>query len=242
MPLAMTMMSGSTSQCWTANSSPVRPKPVWTSSAMSRIPCCAGDLAEARQEARRRDDVAALAEDRLDDHRGDLLGVDELVERQVELGLPVAGAGVRRVGSAGAPGSSTGRRCGRRSPAAARSGRGRRPWRSSAPSSGPSGRGSRSGTRGSTGRPVATRASLTDASTASAPEFDRNAPQPSPGRSSRQPVVEPQARLVVHDVLLAVEELRRLRLDRRDDPRMGVTGVRDADPRRVVEVALAVRS
>ena len=31
------------------------------------------------------------------------------------------------------------------------------------------------------GRPVATRASLTAASTASAPVFDRNAPQPSPG-------------------------------------------------------------
>ena len=32
-------------------------------------PVLAGDLAEARQEARRRDDVAALAEDRLDDDR-----------------------------------------------------------------------------------------------------------------------------------------------------------------------------
>ena len=39
MPLAMTRMSGSTSQCWTANISPVRPNPVWTSSAMSRMPC-----------------------------------------------------------------------------------------------------------------------------------------------------------------------------------------------------------
>ncbi len=34
-----------------------------------------------------------------------------------------------------------------------------------------------------TGRPVAKRASFTEASIASAPEFDRNAPQPSPGRS-----------------------------------------------------------
>ena len=33
-------------------------------------PVLAGDLAEARQEGRRRDDVAALAEDRLDDDRG----------------------------------------------------------------------------------------------------------------------------------------------------------------------------
>ena len=39
MPLAMTRMSGSTSQWRTANISPVRPNPVWTSSAMSRMPC-----------------------------------------------------------------------------------------------------------------------------------------------------------------------------------------------------------
>ena len=59
-------------------------------------PVLAGDLAQAGQEARRRDDVAALAQDRLDDDRRDVLRVDELVEGQVELGLPVAGA-VRRV-------------------------------------------------------------------------------------------------------------------------------------------------
>ncbi len=39
MPLAMTRMSGSTSQWRTAKISPVRAKPVWTSSAISRIPC-----------------------------------------------------------------------------------------------------------------------------------------------------------------------------------------------------------
>ena len=63
----------------------------------------AGDLAQPRQEPRRRHDVAALAEDRLDDDRRDLVRVDELVERQVELGLPVAGARVGRVGAAGRP-------------------------------------------------------------------------------------------------------------------------------------------
>ena len=62
---------------------------------MSRMPCSRGDLAEARQEAGRRHDVAALAEDRLDDDRRDLVRVDELVEGQVELGLPVARAGGR---------------------------------------------------------------------------------------------------------------------------------------------------
>ena len=66
-------------------------------------PVLAGDLAEPRQEPRRRHDVAALAEDRLDDDRRDAVRVDELVERQVELGLPVARAGVRGVRAAGRP-------------------------------------------------------------------------------------------------------------------------------------------
>src|SRR5204862_3898698 len=58
--------------------------------------------AEPRQEARRRDDVAALAEDRLDDDRGHVLRIDVLVEGKVELGLPVADARlVRRVGATG---------------------------------------------------------------------------------------------------------------------------------------------
>ena len=60
------------------------------------------------------------------------------------------------------------------------------------------------------GRPVATRASLTAASTASAPEFDRNACHGPPGQECRQPLVQPQPRLVVDDVLLAVEQLRGL--------------------------------
>ena len=63
----------------------------------------AGDLAEPGQERRRRDEVAALAEDRLDDDRRDVLGVDVLVERQVELGLPVAGAAL--VGTCAPPGA-----------------------------------------------------------------------------------------------------------------------------------------
>ena len=62
----------------------------------------------------------------------------------------------------------------------------------------------------------------------------------SAGQEPAKPVVEPQPGLVVQDVLLAVEQLRRLRGDGRGDPRMGVPGVRDADPGRVVEVALAV--
>ena len=38
-PLAPTTMSGRTSQCSQANQRPVRPKPVITSSAISRMPC-----------------------------------------------------------------------------------------------------------------------------------------------------------------------------------------------------------
>ena len=54
----------------------------------------AGDLAEPGQEPRRRDDVPALPEHRLDDDGGHPVRVDELVEGQVELGLPVARAGI----------------------------------------------------------------------------------------------------------------------------------------------------
>ena len=60
------------------------------------------------------------------------------------------------------------------------------------------------------------------------------------GQDVLKPLVQPQARLVVQDVLLAVEELGGLRRDRRRDARMGVARVRHADPRRVVEVARPV--
>ena len=55
-------------------------------------------------------------------------------------------------------------------------------------------------------------------------------PRPA-GQQRAEPLVQPQAGLVVQDVLLAVEELRGLRRDGRGDPRMGVAGVRDADAR-----------
>ena len=60
------------------------------------------------------------------------------------------------------------------------------------------------------------------------------------GQQPLEPVVQPQAGLVIHDVLLAVQELGRLLGDRGRHPRMGVARVRDPDPGRVVEVALAV--
>ena len=97
-------MSGSTSQWRTAKISPVLPDAGLDLVGDEEDPVGAGDLAEARQEAGRRDDVAALAEDRLDDDRRHVLGVGQRVQRQVQLLLPVAGAaGVGRVGAAGGP-------------------------------------------------------------------------------------------------------------------------------------------
>ena len=60
------------------------------------------------------------------------------------------------------------------------------------------------------------------------------------GQDVLEPLVEAQAGLVVDDVLLAVEQLRGLGGDGRRDPWMGVAGVGDADPRAVVEVAIAI--
>ena len=64
-------------------------------------------------------------------------------------------------------------------------------------------------------------------------------PRPA-GQHVPKSLVQPQARLVVEDVLLAVEELAGLGGDRGRDARMSVSGVGHADPRRVVEVARAV--
>ena len=52
--------------------SPVRPKPDWTSSAMKTMPS-ARTTRRARQEARGRHDESALALDRLDEDRRDLV-------------------------------------------------------------------------------------------------------------------------------------------------------------------------
>ena len=68
---------------------PVRPTPVWTSSKISTVPVSSHSRRSAREEARRRDDDAALGLDRLDDDRarGALLeharGRFEIVVRDV---------------------------------------------------------------------------------------------------------------------------------------------------------------
>ena len=202
-------------------------------------PVLAGDLAEARQEARRRDDVAALAEDRLDDDRRHPVRVDELVEGQVELRLPVAGAGVGRVGAAGRP-------------IAVRVGRvvdgpGQRLESAAIDVLGGRQRHRLGGpavvavAEGEDGRPAGGDPGQLDGRLDRLGARVRQERLPRPARQDRpQPVVEPQAGLVVQDVLLAVEQLRGLRRDGGGDPRMGMAGVGDPDPRRVVEVALAV--
>ncbi|GIW20970.1 MAG: hypothetical protein KatS3mg065_1266 [Chloroflexota bacterium] len=68
---------------------------------------------------------------------------------------------------------------------------------------------------------------------------EEDAPWP-PGEERGEAGVEAEAGLVEDDVLLAVDELRRLGGDGGGDPGVGVAGVRDADPRRVVEVALPI--
>src|SRR4030065_258735 len=75
---------------------------------------------------------------------------------------------------------------------------------------------------------------------AGAPPAVGEEPRPGPPRQGGdEPVVEAEPRLVVHDVLLAVEQPRGLRLDGRDHARVRVTRVRDAAPGRVVQGPLA---
>ena len=80
MPLAMVMMSGTTPSCSQANHAPVRQNPDWTSSAMKTMPLSLAHVCQRGQEALGRDDEAALALDRLDDDRGDLVAADLLLD------------------------------------------------------------------------------------------------------------------------------------------------------------------
>ncbi len=199
-----------------------------------------GDLAQARHEPGRWHDVAALAEDRLDDDRRNVLGVRQRVQGQVELLLPVAGAA--SIGSVATPGRAVA--IGERR---AVHGAGERLEVAAIDAF-------RGGERHRLGSAAVVAASE---------DQDDGAPRRHPRqldgclhglgpgvgeeglpRPTRQhgpeAVVEAQARLVVDDVLLPVQEPRGLLLHGGDDARMGVAGVRDADPGAVVEVSLAV--
>ena len=80
MPFAVVIRSGTMPSCSHANQAPVRQKPVWISSAMNRMPCSRRELDHARQEPVGRDDEAALALDRLDQHRRDVMRTDLRVD------------------------------------------------------------------------------------------------------------------------------------------------------------------
>ena len=112
-PFAQVMRSGITPKRSAANGAPRRPKPVMTSSKISRMPCFAVTAAQPLQVALRRDQHAGRARDRLDDDGRDGLGAVqrhqplELVgEMRALLRLParegvVGQVGVRQVVDAG---------------------------------------------------------------------------------------------------------------------------------------------
>ena len=80
MPLAVRRMSGSTPQCSIAHIFPVRPGARLDLVGDEQDPVPVAELAQARQEAGLGDDVAALALDRLDDDRGELVGGHQLLK------------------------------------------------------------------------------------------------------------------------------------------------------------------
>jgi hypothetical protein len=68
----MFRMSGVTPKASAPVQAPARPKPVMTSSKISRMLFCGADLAQALQVAHRRDHHAGRAGERLHDHGGDV--------------------------------------------------------------------------------------------------------------------------------------------------------------------------
>ena len=76
MPLAVVIRSGTTPSWSQANQAPVRQKPVWISSAISSAPLAVHQAAMAGRKPVGRDDEAALALDRLDQHGGHVRGAD----------------------------------------------------------------------------------------------------------------------------------------------------------------------
>ena len=104
MPLAVSRMSGSTPQCSTAHILPVRPGARLDLVGDEQDAVLVADRAEALEEAVLGDDVAALALDRLDDDRRDLVGRGELVEQ--DLVEPAQVLDLARTARGRSPGSS----------------------------------------------------------------------------------------------------------------------------------------
>ena len=93
MPLAMTTMSGRASYHSVAKKRPVRPVAGLHLVGDEQDAVAVGHLAQGGEEAVGRDDVAALAEDRLHQERGHVIGVDERREQLVDLGQAVQASG-----------------------------------------------------------------------------------------------------------------------------------------------------
>jgi hypothetical protein len=92
--LASSTRSGSTPQCCDARKRPVRPIPVWISSAISNVPCLRPGRRRQIVVARQ---VDALALDRLDHERGDIAPGERSFERvQIIERYARAGADERR--------------------------------------------------------------------------------------------------------------------------------------------------
>ncbi len=197
------------------------------------------DLPQSGQERGRRHPVAALAENGLDHERGHPGGHHHLREQLLELGLPVAGAGAGVVRS---PGGAVAVGVGRvvhgagegLEVAADRHTRGGEGHGLRRPAVEAATEGDDGGAPG--GRP----GELDGRLRRLGPGVGQEGLPVVAGQHVAQPLVQPQPGLVVDDVLLAVQQPRRLRLDRGDDPRVGVAGVRDADPRAVVQVPLTL--
>ena len=96
-PLAASTMSGTTPVCSAANILPVRPMPALHLVEHQQDAVAIGDRAQPAQELRRRHDVAAFAQHRLDDDRRDVVGRGHRREQLLDAG----GVAVRRVIHAG---------------------------------------------------------------------------------------------------------------------------------------------
>ena len=94
-------MSGLTPQCSTAHILPGPTRARLDLVGDEQDPVPVADLAQTLEEAVLRDDVAALALDRLDDDRRDLVGRSELVEQDLVEPAQVLDPAVRRVEHAG---------------------------------------------------------------------------------------------------------------------------------------------
>ena len=201
-----------------------------------------GELVEGGQEAVRWHDVSTLAKDRLDQERGHVVGVDDGGEELLDTGEAVGHGGIVvspgrvaqdvRIGSevhaaeerlevAAVLDAGAGERHGAVGAAVEAAPEGDDP------------RPPRRVLRQLDGRLDRLRAGVRQ-------EETRGLPVAQAREGARQALVELEARLVVEDVLLGVDDPRGLLCDRCGNARMGMAGVRDADPAGVVQVSLTV--